>query len=285
MTFRASGVSWRILALGCVAIGSSLPSTARAQAELQGRIFADSGRRRIADAEVAIPILGLRVLSDSSGRYRLERIPRGDHVVVTRAVGFRPDSAITEVDGNETIVRDVTLRPPVAMLDEVRVEGQSNPVGNLLLAGYEARKAAGIGHFFGREVFEKESQRRVSDVLSARVPGLTVLRGKGSRAWAATGRGGTPATCALCRVSTGDILDSYDVASGAPLACYVDVYLDGLSVYSAGGMKRPLFNLNTLNPQHIEAIEVYTSAAQIPTQFIRTGNDCGVMAIWTRARQ
>ena len=50
-------------------------------------------------------------------------------------------------------------------------------------------------------------------------------------------------------------------------------------------MERPLFNLNTLNPQHIEAIEVYTSAAQIPTQFIRTGKDCGVMAIWTRARQ
>jgi hypothetical protein len=262
-----------------------LPGTLQAQAELQGRVLADSGRKRVANAEVAIPTLDLRALSDSSGRYRLEQIPRGTHIVVTRAVGFRPDTTIAEIDGGETIVRDVTLRPPVAMLDEVHVEGESNAVGNLRLAAYETRKAAGIGYFFDRGVFEQDSKRRVSDVLSAKVPGLTIHRGKGSRAWAATGRGGTPAKCALCRVDKKEILDDYDSSSGAPLACYVDVYLDGMNVYSAGGMKRPLFNLNSVNARDIEAIEVYTSAAQIPTQFIRTGNDCGVMAIWTRARR
>jgi hypothetical protein len=82
-----------------------------------------------------------------------------------------------------------------------------------------------------------------------------------------------------------DILDDSDLATGAPLACYVDVYLDGLNVYAAGTMKRPLFNLNSLQGREIEAIEAYTSAAQVPPQFIRTGNNCGVMLSWTRGRR
>ena len=44
------------------------------QAELQGKVLADSGRRPVSNAEVAIPRLDLRTLSDSSGRYRLPKI-------------------------------------------------------------------------------------------------------------------------------------------------------------------------------------------------------------------
>ena len=40
-------------------------TSAGAQAELQGRVFADSGRRRVWNAEVAIPRLNLSTLSDS----------------------------------------------------------------------------------------------------------------------------------------------------------------------------------------------------------------------------
>jgi len=69
-----------------------LPSAARAQAELQGRVLSDSGRRPLVNAEVALPRLGLQTLSDSLGRYRLLGIPAGEHLIVTRAVGFRADS-------------------------------------------------------------------------------------------------------------------------------------------------------------------------------------------------
>ena len=272
----------RLALAAAVAHPLILPANAGAQGELQGRVLADSGRQRVKNAEVSIPRLDLRVASDSAGRYRLERIPPGEHLVVTRAVGFRPDSTLALFDANETVVRDVMLRPAVASLEEVRVEGRAAPVGNLRLAAYERRKATGIGHFIDRSIFEQDSVRRLSDILSARVPGLTVHRGGRSRAWAATGRGGTNAKCALCRVDKAEVLDKLDMAAGAPLACYVDVYLDGAIVYSTGAGQRPLFNLNSITPHHIEAIEVYTSASQIPSQFVRTGNDCGVMVIWTR---
>jgi len=268
----------------------------RGQAELQGRVLAQGSRTPVVNAQVAVPRLGVQAISDSLGRYRLLNVPPGEHLVVTRATGFRPDSAMTTLDADETLINDVVLATAVNSLDEVRVVGKSAPVMRGRLAGYEDRKAAGIGHFITREALEREQNRRLSDILAGRVPSLSIRTGNGSRAWATTGRANTNAACALCGVSKSDIMDRYDVASGAPLACYMDVYLDGAIVYSSGTAKlaatssktsgvstgQPLFNLNRLDPRHIEAIEIYTSTAQIPAQFVRTGSGCGVMVIWTK---
>src|SRR5688500_1528075 len=96
------------------------PSIARAQAaEMQGRVLSDSGRRPLPNAEVAIQVLELRAISDSLGRYRLLKVPRGTHTVVTRAVGFRPDTTITTFDGDETLISDVVLKPPMSTLPTV----------------------------------------------------------------------------------------------------------------------------------------------------------------------
>jgi hypothetical protein len=78
------------------------------------------------------------------------------------------------------------------------------------------------------------------------------------------------------------MLDPFDVAAGAPLACYLDVYLDGAAVYSSSARGTALFNLNSIEANEIEAIEVYTGVAQIPTQYNKTSGGCGVMLIWTR---
>ena len=61
----------------------------------------------------------------------------------------------------------------------------------------------------------------------------------------------------------------------------MDVYVDGALMYSAA-LQTALFDLNTIGPDQIEAIEVYTSAANTPAEFNRTSKGCGVIAIWTR---
>ena len=76
------------------------PVCAYGQAEVQGKVLGDSGRRPVANAEVAIARLGLRAMTDSLGRYRLRDIPRGEHVVITRRSGSgrkrrRPRSTAT----------------------------------------------------------------------------------------------------------------------------------------------------------------------------------------------
>jgi metal-sulfur cluster biosynthetic enzyme len=43
-----------------------------------------------------------------------------------------------------------------------------------------------------------------------------------------------------------------------------------------------LFDVNIVQLGAIEAIEVYTSAAQVPIKYNQTSGGCGVMLIWTR---
>jgi hypothetical protein len=267
-----------------LAIAGGLGSGSRvlAQAELQGRVFADSARRPVMNAEVAIPRLGLRTLSDSLGRYRLRAIPRGEHLVITRAVGFRPDSAMTALDGDEALVRDVVLKPPMTSLATVAVRETPTMLPRGKMGPYEMRKATGVGHFIDRDLLAKDEHRGLGDILQSNVPGLAIYRGSGSRTWAATSRNRSSAKCAMCKVSKNEMLDGFDVAAGAPLACYLDVYLDGVQVYNSSARQMPLFNLNSMSPSEIQAIEVYSGPSQIPAQYNKTSGGCGVMLVWTR---
>jgi hypothetical protein len=258
------------------------PSALHAQSELQGRVLSDASRP-IVNAIVWIPALALRTVSDSAGKFRIEKIPSGDYLVLARAVGFRPDSTVTSFEPNEALVRDIVLKASVNELPTVAVSGESKVVVRGQLAEYTDRKERGIGHFLDGDVFEKTKEQRLGDVLSGRVPGIAIARGKGTRAWVTSGRGTSIATCEFCRVSRDSVLDRVDIAAGAPLACYMDVYLDGMRVYASRAGKMPLFNVNNVDPHNVRAVEIYTSTSQIPPKYVRMGNGCGVMLIWTRS--
>lgn len=73
-----------------------------------------------------------------------------------------------------------------------------------------------------------------------------------------------------------------DVAAGARPACFMDVYLNGALVFDSRTPGNGLFDVNSVSPEHIAGIEVYTSTAQIPAKYDRTGGGCGVLLIWTR---
>ena len=49
----------------------------------------------------------------SVARHALDKIPSGEHLVVTRALGFRVDATMTVFEANETIVNDVALKVAV----------------------------------------------------------------------------------------------------------------------------------------------------------------------------
>jgi hypothetical protein len=276
MTFRLAGTL-------LISLTAAASTPLRAQAEFQGRVLTNADRP-IAKAIIWIPALDLRTVSDSAGKFRIGKIPSGDYLILARAVGFRPESTVTTFEPNEALVHDIVLQASVNELPTVAVSGKSEPLVRGQLAEYEDRKARGIGHFFDGDVFEKANEQRLGDALNGRVPGMAIVSGKGARAWVTSGRGGTAGTCALCRASRAQMLDNVDIAAGAPLACYMDVYLDGMRVYSSGSAGRmPLFNVNNVNPHNVRAVEVYTSASQIPPKYVRIGNSCGVMLIWTRS--
>jgi len=266
------------------ALGASLPVLARAQATLVGRVLADSGRQPISGAQVSVARLRLTVVSDSAGRFRLGGLLPGDHFVVVRSLGFRADSALLEIEGDEVSSRDFVLKRQAVSLPAQRVTASGGQrMGKL--AGFHDRQQMGIGHFIGRDVLERAEGRMLTgDLLAAHVPNVSVKRAQ-SKAWIATGRAvNAMGGCAFCRPgSCAQEFDRADCAAGASPACYMDVYLDGILVYDdTQRLRPPLFDVNSVPPTQIEAIEVYTSAAQVPAQFNRTSAGCGVMLIWTR---
>jgi hypothetical protein len=59
------------------------------------------------------------------------------------------------------------------------------------------------------------------------------------------------------------------------------VYLDGVLM---NGSKQPTepFDLSTVAPEQLEAVEWYASPSQTPLQYGRSGSQCGVLVLWTR---
>jgi hypothetical protein len=263
-----------------VALRFATPGQAAfAQGDLEGRVLS-SDRAPIRSAEILFTQLGRATTSDSLGRFAVRDLPSRDHLVVIRAVGFKPDTLTVAIREQQIVVRDFILQRFVAALGEVRVTGEAT---SPKLAGFDARRKQGIGHFIDRAMLEKMENRSTAGVLST-IPGLAVWHGTGVNAWAYSTRGISSNKCAFCKSSIFELLDKADIEHGARPACYMDVYVDGALVFQYG-MTPPqsLFNINSIPPDQIAAIESYSSSAQIPAQYNRTSSTgCGVLIIWTR---
>jgi hypothetical protein len=257
------------------------PTGMAAQGTVAIRVVTDSGARPMPDAYVGIPMLQRSAITDSTGRAVLDRLPDGAHRVVARAIGFRPDSLIIELADGMTREITLRLRTHTPVLQEIRVSAVRTTRLPKMVGFYE-REERGIGRFLDRELLARNEHRRTSDILNT-VPGVYVRYGNTSKAWASSGRsvnaGGCP-TCgtnpSLAAINPGDRL------AGAGPACYMDVYLDGALVYNSSARYAPLFDLNSIAPGGIEAIEIYAGGSQLPVQFHRTGSACGAVLIWLR---
>ena len=265
--------------LGLMAL--AVPIRVTAQPTLVVRVVGDTVALPIANAYVGISALGRSASTDSAGRAVLERLPAGTHRVVARAIGFRPDSLLVEL--LDEAIREVTLSlvTHTPVLEEVRVNA-AGTARTGKMAGYHERRERSIGRFLDRNLLAKNEHRRTADVLNS-VPGVHVHFGYTSKAWASSGRSANSGACPTCG-STPNMttLDPGDRAAGAPPACYMDVYIDGALVYNSNARYAPLFDLNTIEPGSIEAIEVYSGGSQLPSEFQRTGGGCGSVLIWMR---
>ena len=88
---------------------------------------------------------------------------------------------------NETVERDFSLKAQPVSLASVTV--LAPPARRGRLAGFDARRATGLGFFIGRDELEKNEAKRLSELIT-HVPGARVVRGKGgSEAWVGSSRG------------------------------------------------------------------------------------------------
>lgn len=229
-----------------------------------GRVLADSSEAPIPGATVALPGLGLMVRADTAGRFSFSsRLSTRGLLVRVVAIGYAPIEEAVELPEGDTVSVDFVMSRTAQLVSTVRVFAK--PVDRTLRE-FERRRAEGAGVFFDEELIRRMARSgRLSNLIRAS-PGLSLAtpgRGTvGTEQYVIGGRGS-------------------ELGIGGSRACYSGVVLDGVWVYS-GQSGEPRFNINSIAAETVKAVEVYRSTAQIPVEFNRLGNYCGLVVIWLK---
>lgn len=241
-------------------------------AVLTGIVMIDSTKQPLVAAEVTLPQLGKTVLTNERGAFRITDIPAGDQPLVVRHVGYGALNATLTFAANQTLDRTIFLSHVVA-LDSVRVTAEKiDPV----MRDFEDHRKLGLGRFITHAELEKVPNTRLATLLMG-IPGLEILPGSHGQTYPRGTRG--PA----CQPP---IVDRACIkVPGAPLACYAQVYMDK-TLMNPEKPTRP-FDISSIYPDQIEAVEYYASAVQMPPEYLRITSGrlmspCGVIVIHTR---
>jgi len=217
----------------------------------------DSGP--LADARIRVDGAGPAVVSDQRGRFVLTRVSPGTHVVEVRLLGYLAVLQQVKVGQGETVALHIVLTLAPVPLEGVAVEAEAGRLP--AMRGFEGRRATGNGHYFNRAEIARMQPRVFTDVLR-RVPGVQVQ--------SLPGPFGPNDVIRMAR-TTG--------VSGAR-ACPVLFYVNGTPFPVTGEISINQY----IVPEDVVAVEVYSGASQIPSEFQSNllNARCGVIVIWTR---
>jgi hypothetical protein len=249
-------------------------------------LVVDSTNVPIANAEVAFPDLAKSVTSDVRGAFRFTGIPSGTHHVVVRRIGYGAMDTQLQVTGHESIERRVVLGRTVT-IETMVVTSQADA---RRMADFEDNRRAGLGQFMTRVELEK------FDGMDLRTP-LQTLRGLGFiSANAHFYPIKTPQPSAICipdppryakytpcMTSRGYYVpaDGADGMSGIVVACYSQVYVDG--VLMNHGTPTPPYDLKEIPVNRVAAVEYYNGGSETPARYMAgAASPCGVVVVTTR---
>ena len=256
-----------------------------------GIVIADSTRAPIIGAEVALPDIGKSVVTDARGAFRITGIPAGEKRIVVRRLGYGAADTHLKFEGRKTVERRIVLGRAV-LLEPVTVSERAIARS---MESFEDNRRVGLGHFMTRAEIAKYDGMTLRTVLQ-QFTDVRMVNGRTESAWVTSRRapaalcgtppprapGGILRTDQACLENHGYYVPfTYEAAQGMVPACYAQVYVDGTLM---NGVREPTepFDVSTIAPERIEAIEFYAGAAQTPPKYSRMGSNCGVLVIWTR---
>jgi TonB-dependent starch-binding outer membrane protein SusC len=251
-------------ALAVLGIGTSPASLSAQEGTITGQVVDAGTRQPLGQTQINVAALRIGALSEGSGRFSIQNVPPGTHVVRAQRLGFRTVEQTVTVAAGQAVVVNFELAPQALALDEVVVTGT---------AGQARRREVG-NQITQLNVTEmNEPVRDVGALLQGRVAGATIREGSGNSGSAVDIR------------LRGNVSVSM---SNQPL-----IYIDGVRVRSEaypvntsgdgrgiGASSDPPGPLASLNPDDIERIEVVKGPAA--TTLYGTEAAAGVIQIFTR---
>lgn len=225
--------------------------------QITGRVTAAGSNRPLDRVLIVVEGLRLEGLTQTDGRFLILNVPAGSQTVRAEMIGFGKAAKPVTVTAGATAVVNFELRESAISLEEIVVTGtaaevRAREVGNSLDA------------VTAREI-QNMPIRNAEQMLSGRVPNLSVLQGSGQ-----PGAGGTVR------------IRGQTTASQTPEPL---IYVDGIRMYnlpvSLGGAARSAVTpLQDIASEDIERIEVIKGASA--TTLYGTEASGGVIQIFTK---
>jgi 5-hydroxyisourate hydrolase-like protein (transthyretin family) len=249
---------------------------------LRGTVVDSASGKPVAGAHLLVSVAGGTAVSDTAtdkdGRFSFALPGVGQYVLRVSRPGY--STRVTQpvaVEKNFIAAVELRLTPLAVLLDTVTVVAERVVVEQqlpfLVDAGYD-RRSKGIGHFLTRADLDQHPPDRMTNAFQG-ISGVHVVCG---------GRTSSPNAC--------DVQAPGATTMFKRGVCKLSVVLDGV-VLRAGGVLHtdrpnpedppvdaPVDQL--LNPFNIEAVEIYTSPAGVPVQYIGYLSPCGAIIAWSR---
>ena len=130
------------------------------------------GGEAVTAASVHVVGTGIGTITNQDGRFRLERVPAGEHQVRAERIGYTTVTQTVTVSGDGTVMLDFTLDILPTGLEEIVVTA----------SGEMAKREIGnvIGTIDAEVISKTLSFTDVSQLLSGRVTGMGVIQGTGT---------------------------------------------------------------------------------------------------------
>lgn len=241
---------------------------------IQGNVI-DATGRPLSGVEASLSNTSLHATSDSAGVFLLGDIPPGRYALVLRRVGYERLQFTASIFADDTIRSPMTMHASARQLDTVVTKARQPTTDEA--TDFDLIRKSGVGIIFDSTEIAQHSGDRVSDLLRFKASGITYKQrsGCGGLALAAGNGVGLPV----------DMKGSKQLGHGmctAPDACYYQVYVDGMRVYSYDRSTVPPNIDDIADASLIHGIEVYTSGARTPAQYNSTGAACGTIVFWLK---
>lgn len=256
------------VAVGVTVLGAVLlaPFNVAGQT-LRGRVVDSTTGAGIPDAIIRLVTMLDSVVAtataDTSGYFDMRGPGSGEFRVAAERTSYLTQTSgpirLTAGATTEVILR---LSVGAVPLEPITVVAESR-VPWLDRVGFYTRKDRGFGRFIERPDIDKRNPRRFSELFQG-VPGVRVIYHGPAQGYDVQMRAG-----------------GVSGFGSSNSQCLPNVYVDGLKVADSQPPAQR-YDLNAIVPTDVEAVEIYSSVAQLPAEYGGATAACGVVLIWTR---
>lgn len=235
---RKSKAGWFAAALLALAF-VPLETSAQERGTVAGTVTDQSTNAPLAGVQISITGTQLGTITNNDGRFVIVNVPAGSREVRATSIGYSAGLETVDVRPGETTTVNFTLPTSAVALEEIVVTGTVGAV-------QRREQPAVVATINAAQQMERGTSTNVTDLLTARVPGVQV-----------TSSSGTTGTAQQIRIRGASSI----TLSNEPL-----VFIDGIkasnrtiSDINIGG--QGVSQLFDLNPEDIESIEVVKGPA------------------------